>query len=127
MPNDENSARTTTGRRQRKNALLLGPRKKPYVVYVPLVGHLYINEVYYSTVADPLVHHGRHFGRTIHALCSVDTLLSNGILRSEATVPDESLTVEYACTLLVVLYLRCSPLLLMHVLGKNESIVFSKV
>jgi hypothetical protein len=30
---------------------------------------------------DPLVHHGRHFGRTVHALCSVSALFINGILR----------------------------------------------
>jgi hypothetical protein len=30
---------------------------------------------------DPLVHHGRHFGRTVHALCNVSSLLSNGVLR----------------------------------------------
>lgn len=29
---------------------------------------------------DPLVHHGRHFGRAIHAFCSVQTLLTNGIV-----------------------------------------------
>jgi len=27
------------------------------------------------------MHHGRHFGRTVHALCTVSTLLNNGILR----------------------------------------------
>jgi hypothetical protein len=31
-------------------------------------------------MTDPLVHHGRHFGRTVHALCRVHTLLTNGIL-----------------------------------------------
>lgn len=30
---------------------------------------------------DPLVHHGRHFGRTVHALCRVQALLTNGIIR----------------------------------------------
>lgn len=30
---------------------------------------------------DALVHHGRHFGRTIHAFCSVYTLLTNGMVR----------------------------------------------
>jgi len=29
---------------------------------------------------DPLIHRGRHFGRTVHALCSVSALLVNGIL-----------------------------------------------
>ena len=31
-------------------------------------------------MTDPLVHHGRHFGRTLHAFCRVHTLLTNGIL-----------------------------------------------
>lgn len=34
-----------------------------------------------SCGTDPLVHYGRHFGRTIHALCSVSALLTNGLLR----------------------------------------------
>jgi len=55
------SEEESTGRR-RQGALQLGPRKK-------------------ICVADPLVHHGRHFGRTVHALCSVNALLTNGILR----------------------------------------------
>ena len=25
------------------------------------------------------MHHGRHFGRTVHAFCNVQTLLMNGI------------------------------------------------
>ena len=35
-----------------------------------------------SCGTEPLVHHGRHFGRTLHAFCSVNTLLNNGILRT---------------------------------------------
>ncbi|KAH6884695.1 hypothetical protein BKA70DRAFT_1124678 [Coprinopsis sp. MPI-PUGE-AT-0042] len=31
---------------------------------------------------DPLVHHGRHFGRTIRAFCRVQTLIKNGISRT---------------------------------------------
>ncbi|KAH6907243.1 hypothetical protein BKA70DRAFT_1428213 [Coprinopsis sp. MPI-PUGE-AT-0042] len=31
---------------------------------------------------DPLVHHGRHFGRTIQAFCHVQTLIKNGLSRS---------------------------------------------
>jgi hypothetical protein len=33
---------------------------------------------------DPLVHHGRHFGRTVHAFCHMITLLSEGLIRSDA-------------------------------------------
>jgi hypothetical protein len=34
-----------------------------------------------SRVSDPLVHHGRHFGRSIHALSRVHSLLTNGLIR----------------------------------------------
>ncbi|EGO04598.1 hypothetical protein SERLA73DRAFT_44873 [Serpula lacrymans var. lacrymans S7.3] len=33
-----------------------------------------------SCHANPLVHHGQHFGQTIHALCNVQTLLMNRIV-----------------------------------------------
>ncbi|KJA12894.1 hypothetical protein HYPSUDRAFT_107432, partial [Hypholoma sublateritium FD-334 SS-4] len=58
-------------------ALRLGPRKKPR-----------------ST--DPLVHHGRHFGRTIHALCNVHALVNNGIIRmgERSEEPEEMFTAQ---------------------------------
>jgi hypothetical protein len=33
-----------------------------------------------SCMTDPLVHHGRHFGRTVHSLCNVTALVNNGLL-----------------------------------------------
>lgn len=33
-----------------------------------------------STAQDPLVHHGRHFGRAVHAFCNVQTLILNGLV-----------------------------------------------
>lgn len=33
-----------------------------------------------SCTTDPLVHHGRHFGRTVHPLCNVTALVNNGLL-----------------------------------------------
>jgi hypothetical protein len=49
-----------------------------------------------SRVGDPLVHYGRHFGRAVHAMCSIQALLTNGILRmgEEGEVVEESLTLE---------------------------------
>ena len=49
-----------------------------------------------SCVSDPLVHHGRHFGRTLHAMTNVKALLTNGLLRlgELAEQPDESFTAE---------------------------------
>jgi hypothetical protein len=50
-----------------------------------------------SCATDPLVHHGRHFGRTVHALCTVSALLNNGLLRlgELADQPNEAFTHEY--------------------------------
>jgi hypothetical protein len=50
-----------------------------------------------SRITDPLVHHGRHFGRTIHALCNLDALIKNGLLRMGelADDPEESFTAQY--------------------------------
>jgi len=61
------------------NALRLGGRKKPHC-------------------GDPLVHHGRHFGRTVYAMCNVRSLITNGVLRLQESdggdVLEESLTSE---------------------------------
>jgi hypothetical protein len=48
------------------------------------------------STGDPLIHHGRHFGRTVHALCNVQALLTNGLLRigELAGEPEESFTHE---------------------------------
>ncbi|KAG2051253.1 hypothetical protein BDR06DRAFT_983656 [Suillus hirtellus] len=35
------------------------------------------------STSDPLISHGRHFGRTVFALCNYPSLLTNGILRLE--------------------------------------------
>jgi hypothetical protein len=50
-----------------------------------------------SCISDPLISHGRHFGRTVHALCNVGALLTNGILRlgEQADEPEEFFTAEY--------------------------------
>jgi hypothetical protein len=49
-----------------------------------------------SRLSDPLVHHGRHFGRTIHALCRVHSLLTKGLMRETDPGYDseETLTAE---------------------------------
>ncbi|KIJ59508.1 hypothetical protein HYDPIDRAFT_100560 [Hydnomerulius pinastri MD-312] len=82
----ESASETAGGQKQgRSSALELGPRKKPYID---------------RRIADALVHHGRHFGRAMHAFCNVQTLLTNGIvLMSEGASDDEdSMTArkEYA-------------------------------
>jgi hypothetical protein len=54
-----------------------------------------------SCGADPLIHSGRHFGRTVHALCTVSALINNGILRMGelAERPNETFTHEYVILL----------------------------
>ncbi|KIJ64395.1 hypothetical protein HYDPIDRAFT_28335 [Hydnomerulius pinastri MD-312] len=73
---DSESASPSAQKRANPNALELGPRKKP-------------------TTQDPLVHHGRHFGRAVHSFCNVQTLLTNGIITMGEDEDIESLpTVE---------------------------------
>jgi hypothetical protein len=50
-----------------------------------------------SCLTDPLVHHGRHFGRTVHVLCNIHTLLTNGVLRlvELADRAEETFTAEF--------------------------------
>ena len=54
----------------------MGPRKRQYVVNT--ISRIICLDCY-RTVQDPLVHHGRHFGRVVHAFCNVQTLLTNGM------------------------------------------------
>ena len=47
-------------------------------------------------ITDPLIHHGRHFGRTQHALCSIRLLLKNGLLRiGRLSNSNHSVTVRF--------------------------------
>lgn len=45
----------------------------------------------FSRTSDPLTHHGRHFGRTVHAMCNVQALITNGFLQMAAEIPEEDL------------------------------------
>ena len=56
-----------------------------------------------SRMGDPLIHYGRHFGRTVHAMCNVQVLLAQGVdrLASTEVVAEESLTLEYISVILV--------------------------
>lgn len=81
----------------RQDALQLGPRRKAYVQHG---FQILINEAkllktcFNRRSTDPLVHSGRHFGRTIHALCNVHALINNGIIRmgERADEPEEAFT-----------------------------------
>ena len=58
-----------------------------------------------SRISDPLVHYGRHFGRAAHAMCSIQALLTNGIVRmgEEGEVVEGSLTPERVPSLINLL------------------------
>lgn len=47
-----------------------------------------------SAVSDPLIHYGRHFGRTIHALCSVKALITAGMSMTVEGIDDQVSTPE---------------------------------
>ncbi|KAG2086100.1 hypothetical protein BD769DRAFT_1681354 [Suillus cothurnatus] len=67
MSIDENHPSSSDpSRKHSSSALQLGPRKKAQV-----------------TSSNPLVLHGRHFGRTVFSLCNYPALLTAGILRLE--------------------------------------------
>ena len=53
-----------------------------------------------SSVADPLVHHGRHFGWTVHGLWNIHALLTNRVLCMVelADWTDEFFTAELICS-----------------------------
>ncbi|KAG2737560.1 hypothetical protein P692DRAFT_20761451 [Suillus brevipes Sb2] len=64
MSDNENHPSPESSRKRSGSALHPGPRKK-------------------MTSSNPLVLHGRHFGRTVFALCNYPALLTAGILRLE--------------------------------------------
>lgn len=61
---------------------------------------------FYSTVTDPLVHRGRHFGRTVFAFANARSLIMNGLERmADEDAPDlVSLSTKYELSLMVVYY-----------------------
>jgi hypothetical protein len=63
------------------SALQMGPQKK--VLAAPCFHRFLSTHLALSSLSDPLVSHGRHFGRTVFALCNYPSLLTNGILRLE--------------------------------------------
>jgi hypothetical protein len=108
MSDDENSPPSTIGQKRRQGALRLGPRKKAFVLFssVPWILYVQGHSNYVGRCGtDPLVHHGRHFGRTVHALSSISALINNGILRMGelADQPEETFTSEY---FRVIFYVR---------------------
>ena len=91
IQNERRATPDTSRKRAGSGALQMGPRKKPYVLLLDL--NLIVTLLCISTTQDPLVHHGRHFGRAVHAFCNVQTLILNGLQAMCDDAPDdESLT-----------------------------------
>ena len=61
-----------------------GPAPKLYVVSQTHLGkyHTHRGRMYRRFKMDPLVGHGRHFGRTIRTFCHVHVLITNGLTRT---------------------------------------------
>ena len=56
-----------------------------------------------SHTGDPLIHHGWHFGRMVHAMCNVQVLIINGFLHvseADSKVQKKTLTYEFVPELL---------------------------
>ena len=55
-----------------------------------------------SHTSDPLVHDERHFSRAVHAMCSIQALLTNSIVHmgEEGEVVEELLTPEQVSCLI---------------------------
>jgi hypothetical protein len=56
-----------------------------------------VHDAWPSHTSDPLVHHGRHFGRTIYAMCNIQALVMNGmlLLDEDMEVTEKSLTAKF--------------------------------
>jgi hypothetical protein len=124
MSNDEDAPGDVTGQK-RPSALQLGPRKKPCAC--PTLFLLFISLLLPLSIrcgTDPLIHHGRHFGRTVHALCSIGALLTNGLLRMGEFADLAEVEFTQECV-----DIDSSPILVFNmdynITGNDESIEFS--
>src|SRR5277367_1919424 len=79
------------------NGLRRGPRKKLSVFRFIQHQVILLVIILGRCASDPLVHHGRHFGRTVHAMCNVQALVTNGLVRlgESDEIPEEDMTSEY--------------------------------
>lgn len=81
------------GRRPREDALQRGTRKKAYVDYFQCVVLLPVLTIA-SLISDPLMHHGRHFGRAIYSFCNVKALITNSLSRIVDDIEVDELTTK---------------------------------
>ena len=75
------------------STLQLGPRKKVCVTVPSIWFTDHKPTPHRRTIQDPLMHHGCHFGRAIHAFFNVQMLITNGLqAMCDNTPVDKSLT-----------------------------------
>jgi hypothetical protein len=101
------------------NPLKLAKRKTPSVHH-PL--QISLTELScHRRGGNPLVHHGRHFGRTVHAMCNLPSLISRALSRMavEDGVAEETLTFEFVPVFLVS---TTSELMSLSITGKGGSV-----
>lgn len=70
-----------------------GKHRESVIIYADYSTKL----LFFSRAGDPLIHYGRHFGRTVHSMCNVQALITKGIeyLAEEEPVAEESLTFQF--------------------------------
>ncbi|KAG1794537.1 uncharacterized protein HD556DRAFT_1431906 [Suillus plorans] len=103
MSGDENNPHSGDSSRKRSgSALHMGPRKK-------------------AASSNPLVLHGRHFGRMVFALCNYPSLLTGGILRLEE-LQDSSIE-DYPAEVFVELVDSYPSLLERLTIGEEEDVI----
>ena len=84
------------------NSLKLSKRKSLWVLHSATHVNLTL-PCWLSCTGDLLIHHGQHFGRTVHAMCHVQVLIINGFLcmsEADGEVQEETLTYEFIPELL---------------------------
>jgi hypothetical protein len=95
MPAENNPAVSDISSLHRDDALHLGPRKKLYALSAFLATFFFTTLA--RCISNPLIGHSRHFCRTVHALCNIKALLTNGLLLlgEQADEADEAFAAEY--------------------------------
>lgn len=99
LSSQDSSTQTLSSQQVPQDALQLGPRRKAYAELespTPLRRKTTDLLFHIRRSTDPLVHNGRHFGRSIHALCNVYALIHNGIIRmgERSEEPEEAFTAQ---------------------------------
>ena len=76
-------------------SMLLGWQRGKPCAFAILYAIFLTKLLWLSCPRDPFVHHGQHFGRMVHAMCNVNSLICNSIgNKGEEPFPEESLTDE---------------------------------